>query len=100
MYTSSMAKDTHSSEVIEVGVRDLRADLKRWLELAQERDVVITDRGKPVARLVPIGEHAGLERLIAQGLVTHPSKPATRVDPSTLVKARGGVADLVAEQRR
>ena len=100
MYTSSMAKDTHSSEVIEVGVRDLRSDLKRWLELAQERDVVITDRGKPVARLVPIGEHPGLERLIAQGLVTHPSTPATRIDPSTLVKAHGSVSDLVAEQRR
>jgi len=85
---------------IEVGIKALRADIGRWIDAARRHDVVITDRGRPVARLVPIGEHPALDRLIARGLVRMPSRPASRLDPSDAVKARGTVSDLVAEQRQ
>jgi prevent-host-death family protein len=78
----------------------LRGDISHWIETARDRDVVITDRGRPVARLVPIGEHPGLQRLIDRGLVRLPSERATRIDRAALVQARGSVSDLVAEQRR
>jgi prevent-host-death family protein len=93
-------KDAAGGEAIEVGIRALRADIGRWIEASRERDVVITDRGRPVARLVPIGEHPGLERLMARGLVHAPSKRATLLGSSDLVRARGTVSDLVADQRR
>lgn len=97
-----MPKGTHPrrDEPLEVGVRALRAELGRWLEIARERDVVITDRGHPVARLVPIGEHPGLERLLAEGSVTPPSTTAKPARGAARVRARLPVSDLVAQQRR
>ena len=85
---------------VEVGIKALRADISRWIQTARQLDVVITDRGRPVARLVAIGEHPGLERLIESGLVRMPTERATRLDTSSLVEARGSVSDLVSEQRR
>ena len=38
-----------------VGVRDAKVNLSRLLKLVQEgREIVLTDRGKPVGRIVPI----------------------------------------------
>jgi len=85
---------------IEVGIKEFRADISRWIEAAQRHDVVITNRGLPVARLVAIGEHPGLERLIERGLVRLPTRPARHLDVTDLVQAHGSVSDLVAEQRR
>jgi len=102
-YTLQMPKKTPDEipvRPVEVGIKALRADISRWIDTARRHDVVITDRGRPVARLVPIGEHPALDRLIARGLVRMPSRPASRLDASDAVKARGTVSDLVAEQRR
>ena len=77
-----------------------RDDLHRWIEASQHHDVVITNRGIPVARLIAIGQHPALERLIARGLVRMPTRPASRLDVSDAVEARGTVSDLVSQQRR
>lgn len=98
----SMTKGTSEKATdlpIEVGVKELRADISRWIEAAQHHDVVITNRGMPVARLVAVGEHPALERLIERGLVRLPARPARPLDVGDLVQARGSVSDLVAEQR-
>ncbi len=47
---------------MKVSVRDLKAKLSRYLKDAcAGRDVVITSRGRPVARLSPVLEEAGEE---------------------------------------
>lgn len=47
---------------MEVSIRDMKNRLSKYLRLAQGgKDVVITDRGRPVARLVPVGEEAADE---------------------------------------
>lgn len=52
----------------EVGVAQLRRELKDWLDRAQSGDeVVITDRGRPVARLSGIDTAPLLERLAEEG---------------------------------
>lgn len=84
---------------MEVGIRELRADLSRFVKrVRQGEEIVVTDRGKAVARLVPVGERK-LDRLIAAGLVTPAPRPWTGPPPKP-IKARGTVSDLVAEQRR
>ena len=104
MYTLFMTKSTPPSpeghDALEVGIKALRSDISRWIEASRQRDVVITHRGRPVARLVAIGEHPGLERLIERGLVRMPMTQSSHLDVSTLVAARGSVSDLVDEQRR
>lgn len=85
--------------MIDVGVRELRDGLSR--HLAKVRDghtITVTDHGRPVARIVPVGVPTKLEQLVASGKVT----PASRRKASrpTPVKARGTVSDLVEQQRR
>lgn len=89
--------------VVEVGVRELRAKLSSWLDLVQAGDeVIVTEHGKPVARLSAIGAQSRLAELIAQGRVTLPSEPKTAIDRSKVPKMPPGVslADIVIEERR
>jgi prevent-host-death family protein len=86
--------------VMDVGIRDLRDNLSRYIDRVRGGDeLVITDRGSAVARLVPLEGGRALDRLIAEGVVT-PAAKRRRSRPETRVPARGGVSDLVAEQRR
>jgi prevent-host-death family protein len=85
---------------MDVGIRDLRDNLSRYIDRVRGGDeLVITDRGSAVARLVPVEGGRRLDRLIAEGVVT-PATKRRRTRPARRVKARGNVSDLVAEQRR
>ncbi|MDQ6945772.1 MAG: type II toxin-antitoxin system prevent-host-death family antitoxin [Actinomycetota bacterium] len=85
---------------MEVGIRELRNHLSDYLERVSEgNEVVVTDRGTAIARIVPIAGGRALDRLIAEGLVT-PAPSLNRTGPILRVHAEGTVSDLVAEQRR
>ena len=54
--------------MIQVGVRELRQQASRWLErVAAGESFEVTDRGRPVALLVPIPTEEGLGALVASG---------------------------------
>ena len=96
-----MAKAPHRSEPIEVGVRDLRDHLSRWLgQVKNGRELVITERGRPVARLTSASGGSKLAELIAAGLVTPASAPAEPAGIRPLPRPKASVADLVSEQRQ
>ena len=85
--------------MIQVGVRQLRNNLSRYLDRVREgEEVVVTDRGRAVARVLPIGAERVLDRLIAEGVVS----PATRRKrrAGLPMKTAGAVSDLIADQRR
>lgn len=87
---------------MDVAISALRAELSSWIERARAgEDVVITDRGTPVVRLVAVGGASVLEDLVARGVIGKPTR-AERPSARDLVRvrARGPVADLVGEQRR
>ena len=102
MYTRYIM-DVHKEreERHEVGVRDLRRQLSRWLGLAaQGHEVVVTDRGKPVARIIGVEGATALRRLIDEGLVQQPEgRRVSSRDIRRVTATGGGVAELVAEQR-
>jgi prevent-host-death family protein len=84
---------------MEVGVRQLRDNLSRYLDRVRGgEEVVVTDRGHAIARVLPIGAERALDRLIAEGVVAparRPKQPAGKP-----IKTKGTVSDLIAEQRR
>jgi prevent-host-death family protein len=85
--------------VYEVGVRELHDRLSAHLERVQQGgEVVVTRRGRPIARLSSVEHEDPLADLIGRGLVTRPTR--VRNSRRARVKARGSVSDLVAEQRR
>lgn len=84
---------------MDVGIRELRDTLSRQLARVHAgHTITVTDHGRPVARLVPVGVPTKLEQLIAEGKVT-PARAARRPLPP-LVKSAGIVSDLIAQQRR
>ena len=84
----------------EAGIRDLRDHLSRYLTRVQAgEELTVTDRGRPVARLVPVDSTSIFDRLVAEGLVV-PAVTRERGRPTTRIAATGPVSEFVAEQRR
>ena len=72
-----------------------------WIDRVQEgEEVVVTERGRPVARLLGVGSTSLADRLIARGVVTPPRGPEPVARGSDHLRATGPVAYLVGEQRR
>jgi len=85
---------------MEVGIRELRNHLSRYLdEVRQGEEIVVTDRGRAVARLVPLSGERKIDRLIAEGLVTPAKNRGPRTVPKP-IKIDGTVSDLIIEERR
>lgn len=85
---------------MEVGIRELRAHLSRYLDQVRNgEDIVVTDRGKPIARISPANGRSKIDELIAAGVVTPAPRKVSRPLPPP-IKIRGGISDLVDEQRR
>lgn len=81
----------------EVGVRELHDRLSEYLERVEGGgEIVVTRRGRPVARLSGLGERP-LDALARRGLVRMPE--GGRSPQSAQVKGTGLVSDLVSEQR-
>lgn len=87
---------------MDVTVTDLRAHLSAWLERARGgEDVVITDRGVPMARLTGLAATATLERLAADGVISRPAaaqRPRASGQPRP--RPRRPLSDIVSDQRR
>ena len=66
-----------------VGVRELRQNLSVYLRRIDRGErFEVTDRGRPVALLVPLAAHESpLERLVAQGRASRPERDLLDVRP-------------------
>lgn len=85
----------------EVGVAQLRRELKDWLDRAQAGDeVVITERGRPVARLSGIDVAPLLDQLSEQGQISGaPAAARPTARGRERIQAEGSVAELVVTER-
>jgi prevent-host-death family protein len=94
-----MPKAPHRSSR-EVGIRELRDNLSRLLDDVQAgRELIVTDRGRPVARIVGTPGESWLDELVAAGIVTLPER---ELDLSSFgrVDATGNLMEFVFDQRR
>jgi prevent-host-death family protein len=97
----AMAKARHDG-THEVGVRELRADLSKWLARVEAgEEVVITDRDRPVARLVRYRRRSGLDDMIARGIIRMPTKPKQSAAElkKHMIKGDFSLSDLVIKER-
>lgn len=84
---------------MEVGVRELRNNLSRYLDRVRDgNELVVTDRGRAIARVVPVEGERVLDRLIAEGVVTRARQQRKRAPKP--INSKSSVSDLVREQRR
>ncbi len=89
-----------------IGIRKLRDELTRHLgRVRRGKRIVVTDRGRPVALLLPYRQDKEssrqdrLDALLTGGHVSPAQRPFSANPP--LVKGRGPLAsDLIGEDRR
>jgi prevent-host-death family protein len=85
----------------EVGVRELHDRLSRYVQHVKDgAEVVVTMRGRRVARLVPVDDTDPLADLRARGLVREPTAPRSPRGRRARLTTGTPVSDLVADQRR
>ena len=85
---------------MDVGVRDLRNNLSGYLDQVKDgAEVIVTEHGRPVARLVPLEGEGVLDRLIREGKVRPARRPKRKLAPPRITPTEP-VSPLVAEQRR
>ena len=87
---------------MDVAVTELRANLRHWLNQVRDGDeVVITERGMPVARITGIDVMTKIEELTAQGVIARPRGPERpKASGRELPRADQSLSELIAEQRR
>jgi prevent-host-death family protein len=85
----------------EVGIRELHDQLSRYVHHVEEGgEVVVTMRGRRVARLSPVDKRDPLADLRMRGLVREPTQPKRSSAERQQLLSLEPVSDLVAEQRR
>lgn len=87
---------------MDVAVSVLRAELADWIERVRTgEEVVVTDRGTPVARLIAVDAAPLLEQLTRQGVLGRPRRAARpTASGASRARAQRPVSELVSDQRR
>lgn len=85
---------------MDVGIRELRAGLSRYVARVKDgQEIVVTEHGKPVAKLVPMNGERKRDRLIREGVLIPAQRPeAPRPEP---IRVDGDVrlSEIVLEMR-
>jgi prevent-host-death family protein len=98
-YTSAMPKAPHPPSR-EVGIRELRDRLSHFLdEVEAGRELIVTDRGRPVARILATSGDAWIDQLVAAGIVTLPERGLDLASFGR-IPSKGDVMQFFLDQRR
>lgn len=85
-----------------VSIRELKSRLSHYLGLTRKGEsLVITDRGVPIGRIVPIGQDLGqrLAAMCESGQAQWNGRKLVPRKPVAKLRGEGSVAQLVAEDR-
>ncbi len=84
----------------EAGIRELPNHLSQYLDRVRTgEELVVTDRGTAIARILPMDQLRPYDRLVRDGLI-EPAPSRTRHRPQRPARTKGPASDLVADQRR
>lgn len=87
----------------EIGIRELKSHLSAFLRRVKRGEsITVTDRGTPIARIVPAGvsTEEAMMALQEAGIVEWSGKKFSPPEPVATVKGRKAVSDLLVEDRR
>ncbi len=83
-----------------VGVRELRQNASAVLRRVAAGEVVeVTDRGRAVARIVPMHEASRLEQLVAEGRASGATGDLLDVKPVPRIAGKPSLSRILADMR-
>ena len=85
-----------------VGIRELKARLGTYMRQVKDGTIlVITERGKPIGRIVPmkISAQDRTQELIQAGVIAWSGRKLRLFKPTVRTRGKKTVADLVIENR-
>jgi len=83
---------------MEVGVRELKAKLSEFVGRAAEgEEVVVTDRGRPVARLTAFDDQASFDKGVDEGWIDKPN--GRTLEPCNRQSAESSVMSALDDDR-
>lgn len=81
-----------------VGVRELKANLSEYLARASRgEEVVVTDRNRPIARLIPYAAQSDVEHGIEEGWIEAPRR--TGLSEVTPLRSTRSTIEVLDEDR-
>ena len=85
----------------QLGIRELKQNASAVVRrVAAGETMEITDRGRPVARIVPLRFVSMADQLVAEGRMTRPARGQVKYDPLPPVPGRPLLSQALAELRR
>jgi prevent-host-death family protein len=88
-----------------VGIRDAKIHLSRYLKLVQKgEEVIITDHGRPVGKIVPMASRdlalrERIDRLVEQGIIEPLSGERLATIPPPIPVPKGVAQRMLQEDR-
>jgi prevent-host-death family protein len=88
------------------GIKDVKNNLSRYLaKVKQGEEVLITEWGKPIARIIKESEgntsiRCALSSLIQKGLISMPSQSINRGNPPRIKSSGKTASEMAIEDRR
>ena len=88
-----------------IGIREAKAKLSHYVDLARRgEDVILTERGTPVVRLVAIPQDRPTETDVVRGLarlgLVEPAAESPRVHRPIRPRGNASISRIVREMRR
>lgn len=89
--------------MIKVGLREANMHFSKYVKLVRQgQEVVVTERGAPIAVIKPLTREGGPEQRVRlleeQGVLKRPSRSAIPAGSPVAIKGRS-IADTVSEER-
>jgi prevent-host-death family protein len=85
---------------VTAGIRELRENLRSYLDRVKGgEEVIVTERGEPVARLVPASDDALYEQLVREGKVTPARRSKNSIPLPEPIPVEGSVSEFVIAER-
>jgi prevent-host-death family protein len=102
LWTLALTKRTLHDMAVEVGVRELRENLSTWLDRAAAgEEIVVTERGRPKARLAPLVTAEDIIAQLAREGRVRPALPGPRQPLPPAIPVEGNpVTDALLAHRR
>jgi len=85
---------------LQVGIKELRDGLSRYLDRVRAGGTItVTDHGRPIARIRPVGRLTKYEQMKLDGRITPAQRPKGQAPDPVELAGGGTVSEFIAEQR-